>query len=242
MNKWQLVQWSRNDAVGSLLRNSPETASIPGWPAKLVLFDSAMNNLRAVAARQAQPVSTSKLRRDIALDEAVQTALKLSGIALSYAEENKLPLLANRVRLRPSAFNVVRPLQRVQLAQMVHDTLAPIVAQLADHGVTPAVLEAFQQQIDEAAAALPAPRDARVQRRAATEELREALRRVNSVLENHFDPLLLPLKRTHPEFYRRYRAARMIVNYPTRGVAGAEPAEAPAPVASASSPAEPKAA
>lgn len=133
-------------------------------------------------------------------------------MALSYAEETKLPLLANKVRVRPSAFRVVRPEQRVQLAQMIHDAVVPVVAQLADHGVTAATLTSLQAAVDAAQRVLSAPREATVSRRAATEQLRDAFRAVDAVVENHFEPLLFPLKETHPEFYRRYKAARMIVD------------------------------
>lgn len=237
MTNSQLVRWARNEAVATVVRNAPETAAIPGWAAKLAAFDEAMDSLRAIAARQAEPVRSSVLRRDLQLAETVQFALKLSGVALSYARDRNLPLLASRVRLRPSSFMVVRPHQRVQLAQMVHDLLVPIVAELADQGVTPATLDAFQASIDTATAAASAPREAVAQRRAATEQLREGFRRVDEMIQDHFDAILLPLKQTHPEFYLRYKAARMLIDHPGRGAGGAEAAAPAATPATSATPA-----
>lgn len=220
------------------MRNAPETAAVPGFAKAMTLWESANEALRVVAAQQALPLSTSRIERDEAFRKLDHWTLKVAGQVLHYASEKKLPLLANRVRVRPSAFRVLRVEQRVQLAEMLHDVVAPLAPQLADYGVTAEELAAFKAAIDAAALAAAAPRDATVSRRAATAELREAFRAVDAVIQDHLTPLLLPLQDTHRVFFQRYRAALEIVDRPGgRGgtddspdadLAKAAPAAAPA--------------
>lgn len=200
----------------SLLRNASETAGVPGFAKAFALWESANDKLRESAARQALPLRPSLLERNEAIGQLEEHTLKVAGQALHYASEKKLAPLANKVRVRPSMLRLLAPEQRVQFAQLVHDTVAPLVPQLADYGVTAEELGAFQTVIDLAANATTAPREATVNRRAATAELREAFRAADAVVANHLTPLLRPLRLAHPGFYERYVAALEILNLGTR--------------------------
>lgn len=233
MNSRQKNKWARNSAVGSLLRNAPETAALPGFPRAMALWETANENLRGIAAQQAIPLSTSRIVRDEAFHALEQQTLKVAGQALHYASEKKLFTLANRVRVRPSAFRVLRVEQQVQLARMVCAVVEPLVPQLADYGVTAETLTALEATIEAAERVASAPRDATVNRRGATAELRGAFRAVDEVIDNHLTPLLLPLKQTHPGFYERYRAALEIVQRPGRAPSEDDPVPMAAPAATA---------
>jgi hypothetical protein len=230
MNKDHKNKWSRNNTVGALLRTAPQTAALPGFPGALQKFDQEMTRLRAAAARQAEPLSSAMLERDLTLQKLEQLTQQLAGLARAAAVEKKLSLVANKLRLRATAFRHLRAEQRVQLAEMVHATVEPLLADLGTHGLTQAMLDEHRAVIDAAARVVSVPREATVARRAATSELRDAFRAVDAVIEDYFDSLLLPLKESDPEFYERYRAARTIVNRPgSRAAADSDGADGAAP-------------
>jgi hypothetical protein len=58
------------------------------------------------------------------------------------------------------------------------------------------------------------PRQTIVDKKAATEQLVAAFSDIDALLVEQIDRLLLPLRKTAPEFYARYRSMRMIVNAP----------------------------
>jgi hypothetical protein len=74
---------------------------------------------------------------------------------------------------------------------------------------------------------------------AATAELAKTFRETDALLEKQIDRLVFPLRKTHPEFYADYQRARQIWDAP--GASG-ESSAAAGPAATATSPAEPKAA
>ena len=236
MTKDQLARLAKYEALG-FLGNAAETNGIAAFAAKFALYEARLAELRAIGARQDTRVSASLVEREVKLDSAILAALTVGGIALSYADQQGDKVLADKVRVRPNDFRRLRLSRRVHLAQQIHDVVAPVVPQLADHGVTREVLLDLQTKIDAAGVGVGAPRAATVSRKAATAQLVDAFKAMNGMIENHFDPLLLPLKQTHPEFYRRYLAARQVVNRPGTqhrdpdAAMREKPAATPAPIA-----------
>lgn len=199
-------------AVLALLESSPAPLSgIPALAAKVTLLSGYIAEILQLANTQALPTSGSIADRDKLLADTAHAVQVIAGAVLSYADENQMGELAARVRVRASDFNG-RKEKQLQLATQVHDAAADVVGELADYGVTAAALAALQTQIAGASAALSRPRGTMAARKAATQQMPAVFRKADALLENQIDPLLLPLRKTHPEFYAKYKAARIIID------------------------------
>jgi len=201
-------------AVDALLANAPETNAIVALPATRALFLAKLDELDALIATQQRPLGATIAERNQALEQMVDATLALAGVALSYADQKNLHALAIQARVSEGDFRRARLDQRVRMAQQLYAAVSPFAGQLADFGVTPALLDDLQKKIDAAAAGLPAARGMSVDKKAATIQLAAAIRATDAMLENQIDPLLVPLRKTSPQFYERYQVAREVVGRP----------------------------
>ena len=200
-------------AVIALLETSAALlAGITKLPAKLAAFKALVAGITKLAATQAQPTVGAVGTRDEQLALLADEALAIAGGVQSYADENKLHELAAKVRLTPTHFRSGRKEDRVRLAQQVHDATSSVVTELGDYGVTDRKLANLQALITLTLEALSRPRSTAAEKKAATARLPAAFKEADALLENQIDPLLRPLERAQPEFYARYKAARIIID------------------------------
>ena len=225
-------------SLRALLQSTTETGGIASLPARLTAFIALIATIDDLDRLQNLPIRGKVGDRDKSLLAAIHAALELAGYAYSYARENGLHDLAEKVNVSEADFRRLRLTRRPGLAQQVHDAVAPIVAQLASYNADAGALPALQGKIDAAVAALAEPRVTVTQKKAATQAMATAFADADDLLETHIDPLLFPLQKSNPEFYLRYRAAREVLDAP--GGAGAQPA--PEPVVGAATSATPPAA
>jgi len=235
MNKDQVNKLGSYRAVKALLQSTTETSAIAALPARLAAFVTQIEEIDALDRTQNQPLDGRIADRDQLLADMIESTLELAGYALSHARENRLHDLAARVDLAASDFARLRLTRRTGLAQQVHDAIGPVVAQLAGHGVTAATLAGLQTKIDAADTALSQPRVTVAEKRAATAQLAAAFADADQLLNTHIDALLFPLRKTSPEFYAAYQAARTIVDVP----GSTRPAAAPTPAAATAATAPP---
>jgi hypothetical protein len=155
---------------------------------------------------QAKTTEGKVAERDRVFGEMITAVLAFAGVLRSHAAEHHLSDLLATVWVNPTDFTKARFADKVELAQAIVDAAKPRVAELALFEVTAEALTAVQTKIDAARAALPTPRGAIADRKAATEQLAVAFRAAQTFRELQLDPLLLPLKETDPQFYAKYLA------------------------------------
>ena len=209
-------------------------AVLTGWINKL---DIKLAEVDALAVQQSSPLYRSLIARNEACSEMVEATLRLAGLAFSHARANNLSTLAASVRVRPGDFRRTRYDRRVQTCQHIAASLRAELPQLAGSGITEALLDDLDAKVALAAEQILQPRNTIVAKRAATEGLVTVLREVDDILREGIDPLIYPLRKAHPDFYARYRAAREIVHRPASRASASETALPPA--ASLTTPAKP---
>ena len=196
-----------------LLSTAPEIAGIKSLAGKVASYGRQLDVIDQLVDVQSQR-SAAIAQRDAALQTMIDTTLEINGVALSYADENEIPGLAGQVRVFPTDFLKTRLMLRVRLAQQLFEVVQPIVPQLAEFGVTAETMTDWQAKIDAAEAAMPVFRGLVADKKAATADLVAAIRKADRLEKNQIYPLLLPLKQSNPEFYRRYAARRIVIDRP----------------------------
>lgn len=216
----------------AVLSDEMATGARPAFKAALTALDKQLAEIDRLTLAQGQSLPATIAGRDEAIVAMKETALRLAAAASNYAEDKELPAFALQVRLRPVDFDRVRLERRAPIARHLLEALRPAVAQLADYGVTPADLDAFEVEIDAAESAVVSPRNTSVDKKAATVRLHNAVRAASSIFRLRIDLLVRSVRDDYPDFYARYQAARSIVSRPgTHGQSPpaqtAQPATAP---------------
>ena len=219
------------DNTEVLLVGATETSGIAGFPAVLTAFSNELAGLRTLAGAQEQITCGQTAVRDRMLEAFTDKTLEIAGIVGAYAHDAGLPDLSALVNVTRGDFNAARLVQRPLLAQRVHDAAAGVLPKLAGLGLTAETLAAFQQQIETMRTNANLPRQKIADRQAVTKQLDAAFRRVDGILAERIDRLMLPLEKTNPGFYIRYQAARMVIGSTGSRSAQPDPTQ-PATIAS----------
>jgi hypothetical protein len=103
------------------------------------------------------------------------------------------------------------------------------LAALADYGITDATQNDLKGVLDRFANKKESTREAVVERKVETLSLPEGIASVRSIFRNEIDKMMMAFRKSHPDFYKAYFAARIIVNRAaTRSAKEEEPASPPA--------------
>ena len=213
MNTKQLNQIESHVAGHDLLTTAPEAAGIKSLPGKVTAYGKKIDAILKLVDLQTRSSATIA-QREVSFDDMYDVTLTNTGIALSYADEKEIPGLADQMRKVPSNFAKARLAMRVRLAQQLYDAVLAIVPDLVDYGLTAGTMTDWQKKIDAAAKAVPAVRAATADKKAVTADLKVAVQKAGQMERNQIHPLLLPLKKSNPEFYGRYAARRQVLDRP----------------------------
>lgn len=214
----------------ALLSSTTATSAFPALAAKLATLITLIDKIIAAVATQEEPLRGHIRARDQALADAMEATFAIAGPVLSYARSRRMPDLVANVRVNASAFRRLRRAERMRIAQRVHDAAEPIIAELADYGLTPAKLAEFQAKIDATQQAVNVPRSTAVAKRAATVELTRLFADADALLAE-IDPMLAPLRLTDRETHAAYVTARQVLDRPGTRSISEPPAAAPSATA-----------
>ena len=148
------------------------------------------------------------------------------------ARAHAQPDLVVQARVSARTFCATRRAERMRLAQRVLELAQPLVADLADYGVTAANLTEFKALIAAADKVVDERASASAAKKVATAEVERLCAETEALLAQ-IDPMLVQLGRVDPEAHAEYRAARDVFN---RRGARRDPAETGATATPAAAP------
>jgi hypothetical protein len=83
---------------------------------------------------------------------------------------------------------------------------------LADYGILPATLTAWQTAMTAYEPLITGPRVAKVSKKVITAQIKSLFKQTNDHLRNILDPLMLALRATQPQLYLGYQSSRIIID------------------------------
>jgi hypothetical protein len=99
---------------------------------------------------------------------------------------------------------------------------------LDDYGVDQTTVDELQTHRDELEAQLGAPRNAIVERKTLTGQIRSLRREIDAILNLQLDKLMEFLREEHPGFFASYKNARVTIDQPaTHSSSEVDPGEYP---------------
>lgn len=223
MNKEQENRLSMYYAVAKYLdEHSTELGTVPALVAAAVEFQANIKALESATEKQVIDITGFAKDKAEAEDKMITLTLAVAGGTRAYATVQGDSVLAGKMNVTVSALRKHRDAVVAQHCQAIHGAANAVVADLADYGVTTALLADLQSAIDRYVAAIAAPRAAITDRKGATAEIRELMKDTTKLLVKRIDSLVEQFRASNPDLVRGYADARIIVDH-GKGSAGEAP-------------------
>lgn len=223
--------------IAFLDQNNAVWNARPAFAAAVAEAKSGVAAIRSTAASQEAPTTgitdeKGQARNDLE-DKTQEIADQLAALAAKTGDV----ALAAQVQVTRSSLDQEQDDNLVQIAGRVRDAAQANAAALEEYGVTAAEVTDLTDAITTFSGMKTAPRTAAAARTAATESVANLVRTTRSLFRNQLDKLITPFRKSNPEFYNGYFAARVIVKRAATQAATPPPSTPPPPPAPATAPA-----
>ena len=175
-------------------------------------FDGNIGALRVAVARQVTDIKGHAKDKALALDSMIEQTLRVAGVVMAYAEATNNQALAEAMNLVPSELRRYRDSVVAERCQGVHTEATTNLAAIATYGIVAADLTSLLTAIDAYVALIPRPRTMITVRKGATNEIGLLVRDTMRLLDRRMDMLMRGFMISHPDFFRQYTDARIIVD------------------------------
>ena len=211
MNTNQTNKLASYTAVEAVLKAFPEIEKLPGLPGRLEQLSATIEEIKALALTQTQPIRASMAQRDKLMEDMTDMTRQIAGYVASVATEHDLPNIRRTVTLGDT-FRRLRRTHRLTVAERILVAAREVLPRLAAMGVTAETLDAFDARIRAADEGVGYPRRTMVSKRSATVKLADLFRRADTLLRDHIDALMFPMRTADVKLYAAYRSARQVID------------------------------
>ncbi len=177
--------------------------------------------------RQEDPTTGITQDKEALRDELEDLIREIGDAVYAYASKKGDHALAAQVEIKMSELDRMSDQRVDDVAVRVHSAAAANLAALGDYNVDQAKLDALDAARVAFQGTKSKPRVKIAEKAGETKTLPGKIRAVKTVLRTRLDKLMTGFRKTDPEFYAGYLAARVIVD--RRGPGGDEETPTPTP-------------
>ncbi|MBL7784525.1 MAG: hypothetical protein JNM36_01325 [Chitinophagales bacterium] len=120
--------------------------------------------------------------------------------------------LRDKVNYNSTRLSLQRDTLLIDLTQNVIDLADYNLNKLGDYNIDANMLSNLQEKLNEFNDILSSPRQQIINRKGATKQLSSLFKEGDSILKNEMDLLVIEFEKTHPDFVRNYKNARIIID------------------------------
>ena len=156
-------------------------------------------------------------KREVVADKGYAMA---SSIAAYAVISNEVSLI-NQMKISHWDLKASSRSRVLQHLDLILTSATEHVNDLGDFGVDQSTIDELQGLRDELDVLLSAPRNAIVERKVLTQQIKLLSKDIDALLKLQLDKLMVVLKADFPQFYAQYKSARIIIDHKaTRGGSG----------------------
>lgn len=217
------------NAVLQYLKQNP-AAWPENEPVGVVLEEMAIRVGQVESTRQMVDTDQSGVTREKTAFKAelTEATLALASVIYAMAVRTNNLLLQGKTNLRESDLTRLSEAGLATVAKNVLDLANENLDQLAPYQVTAETVANQETILKNYKDSLAIPRATVAERKAANEKIKTLVKQTSQLLDSQLDRLMMPYKKTNPDFYHGYKNARKIVDYGIRHEKPEDP-ETPAP-------------
>ncbi len=213
MNKYQTARLDSLNLIVKESKNNPNSiALVPKFGSVISRLEAICTNLENYQVFQEKDITGITADKDATLENLSDSTLEIAGAVYSYAHDKGDNSLMSKVNYKSTAIEKMTQSEVVAAAGIVLEEAKRIPADsLTNEGITPEELTAYGDLISFFKNIKSSNREAVIDRSGTTEKINELFKEASSLLKNKLDRLATQFKRKDPEFYLKYKAARIVL-------------------------------
>lgn len=201
--------WTENTAFGSVYAN----------------FNEKLAGLQNLSDGQENSLIGVRALKDAKRDQTIGTAMEIVGALKALASVNSSPDLKAHVKIAESQLRFASKQDFLHLVNRILEKANEHSAELEVFGIDQAKIEALTALRDDVESAINMPRTAMIDRKTFTLKIIERFEELDEILKEQLDTLMLVLKKQHPDFYKDYKGARVVIEPKSKGSPDAKSTE-----------------
>jgi hypothetical protein len=190
------------------------------WTGKVALTDTIndvkgrITAIRGEAAIQEAPTEGITDEKEFFRTNLEDLTLEIGSQLEALGDKTGDPDMVAKAHVTRSSLDGAQDDDLVQTAERIHQAATDSSAALVDYDVTAAKITALGDAVVQFATRKTAPKTAKSTKGGAKVAVETQVRSLRSVLRRQLDKQMVPFRKTHPDFYAGYLAARVIVDRP----------------------------
>jgi len=213
MNKYQSAKQDSNKLVVKEARNNPASVNlIPKFASAIDKLESItieIDEIRVQQEKDLKGVTTDKL---FTMGNLIDYLVDIAGAIYAYALDKNDNALMSKVNFTASEVEKMSQSEIITAAKIVNEEAGKVAASdMTDHGISADELKEFGELNDYFQVIKSSTREAIIDRSGSTEKLRKLFIEARKLVKGTLDRLAMQYKRKDPDFYLKYRAARIII-------------------------------
>jgi hypothetical protein len=186
--------------------------NVPAFEKSLLELTGITEEIRQIEQkRDISTIKVASLEKGDNEGNLLNFTIKVSNALYVYAFEQKDQSLLMQASINKSFFYRSEGNKKLSLAKNILQYALGVSQNLSSYGVTDEMLDNLQKSILSYEESIVKPRDAMVEQKNYTFNLRSLFAAADSILYDKMDKLIVMFKDTEPDFYNEYKSARNII-------------------------------
>ncbi len=220
MNKVQTETLNMMDSLIAFNdENITTTGLIPVLAESYVELRGICNSVHSKRKLQDAATKGHTTNKDKNKETLCVVANEVAAVVYAWAHDVNDSVIMAKVKTNISELRDLGIGKLADTCTLYYDIALANQKELAKYGISELDLDTLMKTIDNYRSAVPSNRNAVSDRKAYRAEIEVVFKRGKVLLRNKIDKLTLRFKKTHPEYYNRYRSNRVIINKGSRSTA-----------------------
>lgn len=212
MNKYQSARLDSLNLIVRESNNNPASvALVPKFGAVITQLQNICSDLDECRVEQEKDLTGITTNKDVTLENLVDSTVEIAGAVHSYAYDKQNHALMAKVNIKSADIEKMTQSEVIAAAGIILEEALKIPpADLANEGISAEEIVTYQELIDYFKSIKSSNREAVIDRTGTTERINQLFKKASSIIRNKLDRLAMQFKRKDPEFYFKYKAARVV--------------------------------
>jgi hypothetical protein len=185
----------------------------PAFVNAFTLFSTKLQQLEQASYNQVVATPGVTENKKHVLDTTIERANIVANALRALAAASGDVLMKNKLDFSKSDFLRGGGQYTLQQVDLILNYANDHIAALDDFGIKQAHIDELTSLRQQLGVVIGSPREAIINRRNETLQIRQSIDEIDNLLRDHLDPLTEVLKTGSPAFYKRFKAARVIVDH-----------------------------
>lgn len=176
-------------------------------------FNEELDELIRLSSLQSTTSKGVSIVKDELLAQVTEATLDLARILRAYAKNNKDAELSYIAGISKTDITRAKKLEKIQIISRIVDKVIENAEALIPYGVDSSTIEQTLAAKERLEQAIHEPRTTIIKRASFTIAVVEKQVFISGILKDNIDAFVFAMRKSNPEFFNKYTAARKVIDY-----------------------------